>query len=125
MCRRQNSGIQMLARHGQKSVAISPIHLLKGHANPVPPCLISGSLVGAAHHVFISADCVQHAKAILPDENAGAECSQFCVLLVHANSPTTPMQCECSSEPSKACASNLRMHELCAPPYPAAISDDG
>jgi len=66
--------------------------------------------MGAAHHVFISTDCVQqHAETILPDENPGTEGTQL--LLMHANCPATAMKSDCS-EPSKASASNLRVHVL-------------
>jgi len=102
----------VLARHGQKAISITPIHLLKGDANTVPLCLIGRSLMGAVHNVFIGTDCVQHAQTILPDENPGTEGTQLSILLMHANCPATAMKSDCSSEPSKASASNLRVHVL-------------
>src|SRR6516225_2374938 len=103
----------MLARHGQKAVTMVPIHLLRGDANTVSPRLIGRCLVGTTHHVFVCADCMQHAQTILPNEDPGAKGPQFCIFLMHANCPATAMQSDCSSEPSKACASDLCMHDLC------------
>ena len=100
----------MLARHGQQAKGVAPVHLLQRDAYPVAARLVGRWLRRAPHHVVIGADRMQHAQAVLPNEDAGAEGAQRRLFLVHPHVPATLAQRNCGSQPGEARAGDLCMH---------------
>src|SRR5262249_32596976 len=108
--RGQDRRIKMLARHCHQQERVGPIDALEADADTIPSRLVAWRLMRAAGHVGISADRLENALAILPDEYAGAERSQLRLLLVHAHAPATAVQGDRGGQPGEAGPGNFCMH---------------
>jgi len=75
----------MLARHRQHARAAPRTEDLV--RDPLVPPLVPGRLVGAGDDVRVGAERLEHAQAVLPDEDAGAEVPQLRGRLVDARRP--------------------------------------
>src|SRR5262249_2962171 len=108
--RSQDAGVEMLARHRHQQERVAAVDVLEADADTVAPRFIAWRLMRAARHVWIGADRLQNALAILPNKNARAEGAQLCLLLVYAHAPTPLVERDGRGEPRKPRSGNFCMH---------------
>ncbi len=98
----QDRGIEMLTCHGQHSGAFVRRKCEFGDDTVAVPCLVDDCFVRVHHDIVIGADCLEHAQAIFPDENAGAEGAQFAAGLMDPHGPTPLSQRDRGDQSGKA-----------------------
>src|SRR5581483_931332 len=109
--RRGDDGrVEMLPGHGLQEEAVGAVDPLEADVDAVAARLVARRLVRAVRHVVVGADRLQHALAVLPDEDAGAEGAQLGFLFVYTHAPAAAPQRDGGGEPGETGTGNFCMH---------------
>ena len=87
---------------------------IEGHADAVALGAVARRGIGAVGHVVVGADRLQHAQAVVPDEDAGTEGAQLAVDLVDAGRPAALAQRDGGDQAGETRAGDLGMHHSAA-----------